>query len=185
MNHKVLSALVSIAVSVTDAFCAVSAEAQTSAAGPYYAVPSWDQKLPSSTRFIVLSNWNNEAVLDRETGLVWERTLGGGISDWFVANSTCIVKTVGGRLGWHLPTIQELASLIDPSVAAPGPTLPAGHPFINVAAAGYWSSTSQAPAATQAWTVDFSSGFILGFREKGTTFRNVWCTRGGQTVDPQ
>ena len=33
--------------------------------GPYYATPSWDQKLPSDTRFIVLTNWNSEAVLDR------------------------------------------------------------------------------------------------------------------------
>src|SRR5262249_15328144 len=40
--------------------------------GPYYAEPSWDQMLPASTRFIVLSNFNSEAVLDRETGLVWQ-----------------------------------------------------------------------------------------------------------------
>jgi hypothetical protein len=53
--------------------------AQTTAVGPYYATPSWDQTIactiPSScSRFLVLSNFNNEAVLDRETGLVWERT---------------------------------------------------------------------------------------------------------------
>ena len=30
--------------------------AQTTANGPYYATPSWDQTLPASTRFIVLSN---------------------------------------------------------------------------------------------------------------------------------
>ena len=54
------------------------AQAVTSA-GPYYAEPSWDQKLQCDTqatcpRFIVLSNWNSEAVLDRETGLVWEQS---------------------------------------------------------------------------------------------------------------
>jgi hypothetical protein len=47
--------------------------AQTSMNGPYYANPSWDQQFPAAQRFIVLSNWNNEAVLDRETGLVWQR----------------------------------------------------------------------------------------------------------------
>jgi hypothetical protein len=31
--------------------------AQTTAPGPYYATPSWDQQLPASTRFIVLANW--------------------------------------------------------------------------------------------------------------------------------
>src|SRR4051794_27074001 len=50
-----------------------SVSAQTISNGPYYANPSWDQQLPAAQRFIVLQNWNNEAVLDRETGLVWER----------------------------------------------------------------------------------------------------------------
>jgi hypothetical protein len=40
--------------------------------GPYYATPSWDQKL-GYQRFICLTDWNNQAVLDRETGLVWQR----------------------------------------------------------------------------------------------------------------
>ena len=159
--------------------------AQTSAPGPYYAEPAWDQKLPANTRFIVLSNWDSEAVLDRETGLVWERTQAGGISDWFVANARCIGRTVGGRKGWHLPTIQQLASLFDPSVPAPGPRLPAGHPFIGVSAAGYWSATSQTPGGTNAWVMDFSSGDIFGFNAKGTTFKEAWCVRGGQAVDPQ
>jgi len=39
-----------------------SAGAQTVANGPYYATPSWDQKMDSSVRFIVLANWNSEAV---------------------------------------------------------------------------------------------------------------------------
>ena len=158
--------------------------AQTSAVGPYYAEPAWDQKLPTSTRFIVLSNWDSQAVLDRETGLVWERTPAGSISDWFVANSGCIIKTVGGRMGWQLPTIQQLASLVDPSVPAPGPRLPTGHPFIGVSAGGFWSATSQTPSGTNAWLMDFSSGSV-GFNAKGTFFKQSWCVRGGQAVDPQ
>jgi hypothetical protein len=35
---------------------------------------SWDQKLDSSNRFKVLKGFNDEAVLDQETGLVWQRT---------------------------------------------------------------------------------------------------------------
>src|SRR5206468_5980589 len=42
--------------------------------GPYYATPSWDQKLVYFQRLICLTDWNNEAVLDRETGLVWQRS---------------------------------------------------------------------------------------------------------------
>jgi hypothetical protein len=57
----------------------VPARAQTTAVGPYLATPAWDQKLQCDTlttcpRFVVLSNWNSEAALDRETGLVWERS---------------------------------------------------------------------------------------------------------------
>src|SRR5688500_3125072 len=85
--------------------------------GPYYATPSWDQTLPAATRFVVMSNFNNEAVLDRETGLVWERSPQPpptGVP-WSQAMATCARLSVGNRLGWKLPTIQELLSLVDRS----------------------------------------------------------------------
>src|SRR4029434_2696444 len=108
-----------------------TAFAQTTAPGPYYATPSWDQQLPASTRFIVLSNWGGAAVLDRETGLVWERSPDSTFTPtWSDAQLGCAAKDVGGRGGWKLPSIQELRSLIDP--AAANPALPAGHPFIGV-----------------------------------------------------
>ena len=28
------------------------------AAGPYYSEPAWDQKIPTATRFLVLTNWD-------------------------------------------------------------------------------------------------------------------------------
>ena len=60
------------------ALTASSAQA-ASGPGPFYAEPAWDQKLACPTkancpRFLVLTNWNSEAVLDKETGLVWERS---------------------------------------------------------------------------------------------------------------
>src|SRR4030095_10506133 len=91
------------------------AQAQTSAPGPYYATPSWDQQLPASTRFIVLSNWNNEAVLDRETGLVWLRAPMGEAA-WAQASENCVRAKTGGRGSWRLPTINELSSLFDPTL---------------------------------------------------------------------
>src|ERR1700741_3523860 len=102
----------------------VSADAQTVGAGPYYATPSWDQTLPSNTRFIVLSNFSNQAVLDRETGLVWQRSPDSVVQNqpWSTAAVIChslgvsagIVNTIptGGRAGWRLPSIEELASLV-------------------------------------------------------------------------
>src|SRR5437762_1672397 len=119
------------------AFAANPAGAAT-AAGPYYATPSWDQTMPASTRFIVLSNMNSEAVLDRESGLVWEQSPSTS-SSWLIASRHCVDLSAGGRRGWRLPTIQELLSLVDPSVALPGPNLPSGHPFNNVQSSAYWS----------------------------------------------
>jgi hypothetical protein len=40
-------------------------------------LPSWSQKLKCENncpRFTVLKSWDNEAVLDKETGLVWEQS---------------------------------------------------------------------------------------------------------------
>lgn len=55
----------------------VSAPAQAaSAVRPYYAMPARDQTLPAATRFIVLTNMASQAVLDRETGLVWGTVAG-------------------------------------------------------------------------------------------------------------
>ena len=93
---------------------------------------NWDRNLPSASRFTILSEFNNEAVLDNNTGLVWEKSPQGLSSSWDQARFTCINKTVGGQKGWRLPSVPELASLIDPSVVPPGPTLPPGHPFLNV-----------------------------------------------------
>jgi uncharacterized protein DUF1566 len=163
------------------------AQAQTSANGPYYAWPAWDQKLQCDTlatcpRFIVLSNWNNEAVLDRETGLVWERSPSTTHQDWRNAQISCNRKVVGNRKGWRLPTIQELASLVEPTVPPPGPTLPAGHPFNNLSSE-YWSATTLVQFTDSAWFVSLNNGDVNVLGKIGSI--PVWCVRGGQGVDPQ
>jgi hypothetical protein len=150
--------------------------------GSYYPMPSWDQTLPSATRFIILLNFAGAAVLDRETGLVWEKTpqteqVGG----WFEARRTCINKNVGGRKSWRLPSIPELASLIDPNVGS-SPKLPSGHPFTGVESAGYWSATANAedpPAST--WFVNLNDGFVHNLDKSDSA--HVWCVRGPMNAD--
>lgn len=173
-----LVVLLGLIVSGMVAFAASPAGAAT-AAGPYYANPSWDQQLPPSTRFIVLSNWSSAAVLDRETGLVWEQSPSTFAVSWFVASSNCIDLNAGGRKGWRLPTIQELMSLIDRSSF---PALPSGHPFSNVQGS-YWSATTLAKDAAAAWAVFFDSGDLFRSDKNANDF--FWCVRGGQGVDPQ
>jgi hypothetical protein len=57
----------------------------------------WDQVI-TNNRFRVLSDFNDAAVLDRETGLVWEQSPDGVIQQtWFNAQSECNRKSVGAR----------------------------------------------------------------------------------------
>ena len=168
------------------------ANGQTTSAGPYYATPSWDQTLACTTlttcpRFIVLSNMNSDAVLDRETGLVWEKSPSTEGVTWFIAQDHCNELSKGNRMGWRLPTLQELASLFDPSVAFNELALPAGHPFENVqTSTTYWSATTTVGNnATVAWNVPFVGGAGPGSASKGFFSFLVWCVRGGQGVDPQ
>lgn len=150
------------------------------AVGPYYATPSWDQTLPSSTRFIVLTNMNSEAVLDRETGLVWEQSPSTTPDNWYNQSSHCINSNTGGRTGWRLPTIQELLSLVDRSQS--NPSLPSGHPF-TVLSVFFWSATTDAGNTSLAWFVRLGVGDVFGGVKVGTNV--AWCVRGGSGVDPQ
>ena len=172
--------------------------------GPYYAEPSWDQTLPASTRFIVLSNFNSEAVLDRETGLVWQRTPSADIVNWFQALDFCRTFTVGGRAGWRLPSFSELGSLID--AAQVNPQLPPGNPFTGVffgstAAFGavdfYWSATTDQLNPTNALILYFGGPQAPGnpLVQFGSSARSLshtvltslraWCVRAGQGPDTQ
>jgi hypothetical protein len=187
MNRKFLHASGFLAATVLALVSGVSrADSKTA---PYYAMPSWDQQLAASTRFLVLPNWidanfplGGAAVLDRETGLVWERSPSASSFSWYAAHDHCINLNVGSRGGWRLPTVQELRSLVDPTVPAV-PALPTGHPFANVQAAPYvyWSATDA--DAVYAWFVTFQDrvGGLSGKANQSL----AWCVRGGQGVDTQ
>jgi hypothetical protein len=151
----------------------------------------WDKQINNPRRYKVLDDFAGAAVLDRETGLVWEQSPETNTRAWSEAQGFCNLKTVGNRQGWRLPTLQELASLLDPTTATaesstgttrPTPKLPAGHPFSNVQASDYWSATSGASAGG-AWIVRFAVGNVTIDGKAAT--HHCWCVRGGQGVDPQ
>jgi len=164
---------------------ASDATAQTTGVGPYYATPSWDQTFPSSQRFMVLTNLGSAAVLDRETGLVWERSPDAAIVTWYAALASCTQRAIGGRKGWRLPSVYELSSLMDPSVPSPGPLLPAGHPFTgfvpNGPGAFFWTSTSFSDPPLLAWEMTFAlnDGAATALKEM-FSFR-AWCVRSASS----
>ena len=179
--------VVSLIVVSTITCNTASAQLSTSGTGPYYATPSWDQKVTTG-RFVVLSNWNNEAVLDRETGLVWQRTAGVENRTWTLALQDCHYAPTGGRTGWRLPSIHEIRSLVDATIIDVI-SLPAGHPFI-VGPTGffgrlYWSGTTvaQFPTSAYATGVGVSDGISSLGKEQQQV--SVWCVRGGGPIGVQ
>jgi Protein of unknown function (DUF1566) len=186
-KRKVIGGLLSLSLLVGAALIASLAQAATSN-GPYYAEPAWDQKLPAATRFVVLLDWNSQAVLDRETGLVWEKSPSTLLHSWVSAREQCLFRDTGNRRGWRLPSMPELASLVEPFVISGAPKLPSGHPFENidnenVASSGYWSATTNANITGNAWYVAFhaSSGIPSQTIKNGVL--HAWCVRGGMNAE--
>jgi len=141
----------------------------------------WDQALPAAQRFVILMAFNSDAVLDKETGLVWERSPQTTAVSSSNVRLTCANKAVGGRKGWRLPSLSELASLVDPSVASPGPTLPSGHPFLNVQSTNYWSASAHAENPALMWGVGFNNGAALSLSKSFD--QRAWCVRGGMNAE--
>ena len=141
----------------------------------------WDQVLPVAQRFVILQAFNGDAVLDKETGLVWEKSPQTTAVSSANVRLTCANKAVGGRKGWRLPSLTELASLVDPSVASPGPTLPPGHPFMAVQSANYWSGSAYAENPALIWGVGFGNGSVLGLSKAFD--QRAWCVRSGTNAE--
>lgn len=150
---------------------------------------SWDKKIDDARRrFRVLPSFNNEAVLDRETGLVWERSPSTQAVPWSNGRLMCAQKAIGGRGGWRLPAFNELTSLVDPDVKETDvPRLPAAHPFLDVQPGPYWSATAFAEEPGFALIVNFlfvaGSDAPIGVNDANVNggLNRVWAVRGTAT----
>jgi len=129
--------------------------------------------VPTNVRFTLLKEFQNQAVRDNTTGLVWEQSPRLEVYDWHWAAQQCLASTAGGRKGWRVPTVRELTSLVDAS--ATDLKLPAGHPFSHVESAIYWSATRPADNAGYALFVNFSNGGSAALETYMSSF--VWCVR--------
>lgn len=139
----------------------------------------WIDKLANTQRFTLVLD--NEAVLDHETGLTWERTPDHTTTkNWQEAIQYCYGKTIGGRKGWRLPTVEELLSLIDPSQS--GPALPAGHPFIGVSSYDYLTATTAVLNNAMQTDIVVTVGIGNGHWDHENKAQGgfVWCVRGGK-----
>ena len=108
-------------------------------------------------------------VLDKETGLEWQRCVVGAL--WLSTEESCSEPVTGLRTwwqvltdaqqqpeGWRLPNKKELASIVDYRCVAPAANRVV---FPNTPAGLYWSSTPVVYGSSQAWAIDFSDGAFL------------------------
>lgn len=123
--------------------------------------------------------WTNHAVLDKETGLVWELVPDTTNRTWPDAVKYCLQKKVALKMGWRLPSASEFSSLVDAAtqrIAAPNP-FPAG-----VDNNGYWTTT-ESPSSPGYRAKGLANGttgtYLFDFPEEGTFGHRAWCVRGG------
>ena len=113
-------------------------------------------------------------VIDTRTGLVWQDDAAAATTTatWANAITTCENLVLGGYSDWRLPNVNELKSIRDMSRSSPA----IDTAFVNTATNLYWSSTSYAAAATNAWDVYFYHGDV-NYNDKGVS-NYVRCVRG-------
>jgi len=161
----------------------ILAKLSTSGGGAGNHTLRWDTNNPSATRFTPAFTG---AVLDNNTGLVWEQAPDSGSRAWASATDYCVKKEVGGTVGWRLPSVVELRSVQDLSL--PDPLVPAsaftitagGTPGVQLAP--YWSATTVAVSPAGAWVVNFGGGDVSG-DNKTDGNDHAWCVRGGMNAD--
>lgn len=148
---------------------------------------------PFSTnkRFAVFDNRTREdsaddLVWDRETGYIWPRVPQVVRTPWGRATQLCRNLRVAGRMGFHLPSVEVLSTLIDMDAAAP-PFLPLGHPF-ELSDGRYWTATTDIfEFPDTAWFVNFwaDGQTVAGPVDTAPKWseHHVWCVRGGIQTD--
>ncbi|MBH1989428.1 MAG: DUF1566 domain-containing protein [Myxococcaceae bacterium] len=124
-------------------------------------------------------------VQDLVTGLTWQRGVSLS-SNWSEAVAYCqnltLDQSIANPYAWRLPTIKELATLIDVSIASPGPTLNATV-FSYTGLGQFWSSTVAAVDSMSAWRTGFDIGRV-GLQGIGATDGIARCVRTPVIYNP-
>lgn len=123
------------------------------------------------TRFAVLGGGLAQ---DRLTGLVWQQQISELDMTWTQAQSYCPSVAPGLRL----PTVRELASLIELTMPSPGTVIDStAFPSIPESPdTGFWASTPYAIPGGAAWMVYLGGDAGTAVEKLEHHFR-VWCVR--------
>ncbi len=135
---------------------------------------SWDSVIANgSLRFQILVQLGTDAVRDKETELVWEKSPDPTLLGFAAAVAACAERSIGGRHGWKMPTLSQLSSLLDDTQSPP---LSPQHPFVLDDSVPYWAynpNDGLGEIGARA-KVTFSDGTV----ESGVNgTAGTWCVR--------
>jgi Protein of unknown function (DUF1566) len=116
---------------------------------------------------------SNGTVYDTKTKLTWQQAVAPSTYGATDAVTYCSSLSLNGT-GWRLPTYKELVTILDYSVAAPGPMIDATA-FPGTPGNYFNSSTPSAGMAGNVWEVQFGSGWTDP--RGGGPENNVRCVR--------
>lgn len=124
---------------------------------------------PTPERFAVVEGGG---ILDRQTQLIWAQCAVG--QQW--NKSTCEGEGVAlrmaearalARVGWRIPSLQELSSLVDLATANPAID---GHYFPGTPAGDFWTATPFVNQPGSSWRVNFREGEAHGVKDKVASY---------------
>jgi hypothetical protein len=99
-------------------------------------------------------------VLDNVTHLMWQKDVSASTYNWADAKSHCAALELAGFKDWRLPSRIELVSLIDFTIANPGPTIDAVA-FPSASNATFWTASARSLYTDEAWYIQFTNGFAF------------------------
>jgi hypothetical protein len=102
---------------------------------------------------------SNGTVYDTKTGLTWQQAGPSSTMVYSAAKTYCSGLSLAGT-GWRVPTIKELLTLVDESIAS-GPLIDTTA-FPGAQATWYWSSTAVISTTTTEYLVAFQNGSANG-----------------------
>jgi hypothetical protein len=139
-----------------------------------------DPALAPPNQYTVISA---DEVQDNYTGLIWQRTgNSSGLITWDQAVAYCSSLTIGGNT-WRLPSVRELATLVDETQVAPAinrtmfPSTQYGARSNN----WYWASHAQRNSTTAWWGLNYDDGFT-GFNAGASGAWNYWTAAYAKCV---
>lgn len=138
--------------------------------GPFWERPGL--RLTSNTASTVLDPYSKN---------IWQKSDSDTVRDWLEAEEYCQALEIDGYSDWRLPTVYELAGILDYSEYNPDVS-----PMLSSVFTGhlgrYWSGTYLAGSAASMWAVDFETGIIN--RKPFTYNYYARCITDGEPAPP-